>query len=80
MIGDRERRFCDYGGLGILHELDPAEPCFYYGANGEGLRNVAHEPEYIDRKNKLMEKACSEMRQRRNRASIYSIQQQPFYN
>lgn len=30
---------CDYGGMGILHELDPLQ--YWAGAQGEGLRNIA---------------------------------------
>lgn len=77
MIGDRERRFCDYGGMGILQELDPAE--YWAGAQGEGLRNIINDPEYIERANKAMYEACEAMRDRRYRNVIYSIKQQPFY-
>jgi len=77
MIGDRERRLCDYRGLGILHELDTLE--YWAGSQGEGLRNIANDPEYIERANKAMHEACMEMRERRHRHAIYSIKQQPFY-
>jgi hypothetical protein len=77
MIGDRERHFCDTGGMGMLYELDPAQ--YWAGQNGEGLRNIANDPEYIERANKAMYEACMEMRERRHRHAIYSIQQQPFY-
>lgn len=69
MLYNRESRFCDYDG--ILHELDYL--------NLEGHRNIANDPEYIELQNKLMYEACVEMRERRYRHAIYSIQQQPFY-
>jgi len=71
MIGDRERRFCDYGGMGILHELDPAQ--YWAGAQREGLRIIANDPE------KVLYAACMEMKERRRKHAIYTIQQQPFY-
>jgi len=77
MLGDRERHFCDYGGMGILHELDPLQ--YWASSQVEGLRNIANDPEYIERANKAMQEACVEMRERRHRHAIYSIKQQPFY-
>jgi len=61
MVGDRERRFCDHGGMGILHELDPAEYCT--GLDGQGLRNIANDPEYIKQQKKALYEACVEMRE-----------------
>ena len=77
MIGDRERRFCDYGGMGILHELDPAQ--YWAGAQREGLRIIANNPEYVEKQKKALYAACMEMKERRRKHAIYTIQQQPFY-
>jgi len=77
MIGDRQKRFCDYGGMGILHELDPLQYCA--GSQGEGLRNIANDPEYIEKQKKALYAACMEMKERRRKQTIYTIQQQPFY-
>lgn len=77
MLGDRERHFCDYGGMGILHELDHAQ--MWMSENGEGLRNIAYDPEYIEKYNEAIRVACIEMREKRHRHAIYSIKHQPFY-
>ena len=77
MLGERERRFCDYGGMGLLHELDRLQYGFH--SQVEGLRNITNDPECIERARNAMYEACIEMKERRHRHAIYSIKQQPFY-
>ena len=78
LLGDKKVHPCDSGGIGFIHELDPAQYLSY--TQCEGLRNIANDPEYIERARRAMANACVVAKERRYRHAIYSIKKQPFYS
>lgn len=49
------------------------------GVHGEGLRNIANDPEYIEKQRNELYMACIEMKENRRNQAIYAIKKQPFY-